>query len=298
MLYFYENINLFYKKQKYLMKEDINKFIDLYLNEDIKDGDHTSNACIAKNTYGKAELIVKESGILAGVEIAELIFKKLDPSIKLKKNINDGSKIKQGDIAFTVDGPSKSILGAERLVLNCMQRMSGIATKTYDIKKLILKTKTKILDTRKTTPGFRFFEKLAVKIGGGFNHRYGLYDMMMIKDNHIDFSGGIKKAIKNANEYQINNNLNLKIIIEARNLNEVNEIIKTSKVDRILLDNFSVEETKKAVEIINKKFEIESSGNITEINIKKYAECGVDFISLGALTHSANILDLSLKAKN
>ena len=244
---------------------------------------------------GKAHLLVKENGILAGMELAQLIFHKVDVRIVMKPLLNDGDIIDIGDIAFTVEGPSSSLLTAERLVLNCMQRMSGIATKTYDINKLIKGTKQRF-DTRKTTPGIRLIEKWAVKIGGGTNHRFGLYDMMMIKDNHIDFAGGIKQAIERAVSYQESKGLSLKIEVEARNLKEVEEILAVGNIHRIMLDNFSYKDTSTAVNLINGKYEIESSGGITEETIRGHAECGVDFVSVGALTHSISSLDLSLKA--
>lgn len=278
------------------MKKALNEFIELALKEDVGSGDYTSMACIPSNASGKAKLLVKEKGILAGMEVAEAIFKKVDPNIIFKPFLKDGDSINKGDIAFEVYGNSISLLTSERLVLNCMQRMSGIATKTSYYVSLIKGTEAKILDTRKTTPGIRMLEKLAVKIGGGTNHRFGLYDMMMIKDNHIDFAGGIPNAIKNANTYQQKNDINIPIEIEARNLNEVNEILSISGINRIMLDNFTFDDTKTAVELIDKRYETESSGGITEKTIRKYALCGVDYISVGALTHSISSLDLSLKA--
>lgn len=278
------------------MEEELNKLITNALQEDVREGDHTSLACIPKSAIGKAKLLVKENGIIAGVEVAKLIFSKVDSSIKTTVLIKDGNPIKVGDIVLEVEGPSISILTAERLVLNCMQRMSAIATKTQKIKTLIKGTKTKVLDTRKTTPNFRFLEKLAVKIGGGTNHRFGLYDMMMIKDNHIDFAGGISSAIEKANLYQQQKKINIPIEIEARNINEVIEILSVGKIQRIMLDNFTIKDTKKAVKLINNKYQTESSGGITEKTIGEYAKCGVDFISVGALTHSIQSLDLSLKA--
>jgi len=278
------------------MQEELNEFIERALHEDVKNGDHTSLACIPADAMGKAHLLVKKNGILAGMDLAALIFQKVDKRIVINPLLKDGDTIAIGDIAFTIEGPANSLLTAERLVLNCMQRMSGIATKTYEINKLIEGTKAKVLDTRKTTPGFRLLEKLAVKIGGGSNHRFGLYDMMMIKDNHIDFAGGIKQAIKKAVSYQESKGLSLKIEVEARNLKEVEEILAVGHIHRIMLDNFSYEDTRTAVNLINGKYEIEASGGITKENIRAYAECGVDFISVGALTHSASSLDLSLKA--
>ena len=278
------------------MQEEINEFIERALHEDVRDGDHTSLACIPRDAMGKAYLLVKENGILAGMELAKHIFQKVDERIVMNPLLKDSDSIAVGDIAFTVKGPSCSLLTAERLVLNCMQRMSGIATKTHEINKLIEGTKAQVLDTRKTTPGIRILEKWAVKIGGGTNHRFGLYDMMMIKDNHIDFAGGIKQAIEKAINYQKNKNLSLKIEVEARDLQEVKEILDIGKIHRIMLDNFSYEDTRTAVNMINGKYETEASGGITEETIRAHAECGVDFISVGALTHSVSSLDLSLKA--
>jgi len=278
------------------MQEELNEFIERALHEDVRDGDHTSLACIPVDAKGKAHLLVKQNGILAGMDLAALIFQKVDKRIVMNPFLRDGDAIVTGDIAFTIEGPSSSLLTAERLVLNCMQRMSGIATKTHEINKLIEGTKTKVLDTRKTTPGIRLLEKWAVKIGGGTNHRFGLYDMMMIKDNHIDFAGGIKQAIERAVSYQESKGLSLKIEVEARNLKEVEEILAVGNIHRIMLDNFSYKDTSTAVNLINGKYEIESSGGITEETIRGHAECGVDFVSVGALTHSISSLDLSLKA--
>ena len=278
------------------MQEELNEFIERALHEDVKDGDHTSLACIPADAMGKAHLLVKENGILAGMDLAALIFQKVDERIVMNPLLKDGDPIAIGDIAFTIEGPANSLLTAERLVLNCMQRMSGIATKTHEINKLIEGTKAKVLDTRKTTPGVRLLEKWAVKIGGGTNHRFGLYDMMMIKDNHIDFAGGIKQAIEKAVSYQESKGLSLKIEVEARNLKEVEEILAVGHIHRIMLDNFSYKDTRIAVEMINGKYETEASGGITEETIRAHAECGVDFISVGALTHSVTSLDLSLKA--
>ncbi len=274
----------------------LKSFIKNAINEDIGDGDHTSLACISANKIGKAKLLIKENGIIAGIKIAKFIFNEFDKGFKFEIFKNDGDICKPGEIAFIIEGKSIVILQAERLVLNVMQRMSGIATQTNLYVKELSGLKTKILDTRKTTPGFRYFEKEAVKIGGGLNHRFGLFDMILIKDNHVDFAGGISNAIKRVNTYLTNNNKQLKIEIEARNISDVQEIIKIGKVNRIMLDNFSIENTKIAVEIINGKFETESSGGITINNIRKYAECGVDYISVGALTHHVKSLDLSLKA--
>lgn len=278
------------------MQEELNEFIERALYEDVRDGDHTSLACIPNDAMGKTQLLVKENGILAGMALASLIFQKVDDRIVMNNILKDGDAIKIGDIAFTIEGPSISLLTAERLVLNCMQRMSGIATKTHEINKLIEGTKVKVLDTRKTTPGIRLLEKWAVEIGGGTNHRFGLYDMMMIKDNHIDFAGGIKQAIEKAVSYQESKGLSLKIEVEARDLKEVEEILAVGHIHRIMLDNFSYKDIRIAVEMIDGKFETEASGGITEETIRAYAECGVDFISVGALTHSVSSLDLSLKA--
>lgn len=279
-----------------IKKEEVLPLINLAFEEDIKDGDHSSLSCIPNNKMGKAQLIVKDQGIIAGIQLAEWIFESIDPTLFIDIKVKDGDKVKKGDIAFTVKGCSISILTAERLVLNCMQRMSAIATKTRDYVELVKGTKTTILDTRKTTPGIRILEKWAVKIGGGDNHRFGLYDMIMLKDNHIDYAGGITKAIDKAKKYLKEKNLNLKIEVEARDIKEVKEILTTKGVHRIMLDNFTPKDTIKAVKLINGKFETESSGGITSSTIRTYAECGVDFISVGALTHSIYNMDLSLKA--
>ncbi|MCX6297219.1 MAG: carboxylating nicotinate-nucleotide diphosphorylase [Bacteroidetes bacterium] len=275
---------------------NIQKFITAALAEDMGDGDHTSLACIPSSAIGKAQLLVKENGISAGVELAKEIFKTVDKSLKLNVFINDGSKIKEGDIVLTVEGKSQSILLAERLVLNCMQRMSGIATKTNHLVQLCKGTKTKVIDTRKTTPTLRGLEKWAVVLGGGANHRIGLYDMVLIKDNHIDYAGGIQQAIDASKKYLKAKNKKLKIEVEARNLHEVKEILSIGGINRIMLDNFSTADIKKAVLLIDGKYETEASGGITEQNISKYAKCGVNFISVGALTHHIKSLDLSLKA--
>lgn len=275
---------------------NIQKFIDSALAEDTGDGDHTSLACIPSSAKGKAHLLVKENGILAGVDLAIQIFNTVDKSLKVKVFMKDGSKIKVGDVVLTVEGKSQSILLAERLVLNCMQRMSGIATKTNYLVQLCKGTKTKVIDTRKTTPNLRGLEKWAVILGGGANHRIGLYDMILIKDNHIDYAGGIKQAIDASKKYLKSKNKKLKIEVEARNLNEVKEILSIGGIHRIMLDNFSISDIKKAVKLIAGKYETEASGGITEKNISSYAKCGVDFISVGALTHHIKSLDLSLKA--
>ncbi|UPQ79025.1 carboxylating nicotinate-nucleotide diphosphorylase [Flavobacterium azooxidireducens] len=266
------------------------------IREDIGEGDHSSLACIPKSATGKAKLLVKDQGIIAGVEFAKLIFNHVDSDLEVETFIQDGSSVNYGDIVFHVSGSSQSILKAERLVLNSMQRMSAIATKTKMYVDLLEGTATKVLDTRKTTPGFRAAEKWAVKIGGGENHRFALYDMIMLKDNHNDFAGGISKAIQKTKDYLSKNKLDLKIIVEARNLNEVEEILNSGGVYRILLDNFDYEMTKEAVKLIGNKCLTESSGNINEKTIRYYAECGVNYISSGALTHSVYNMDLSLKA--
>ena len=274
----------------------IDDLINVAIKEDIGDGDHTSLSCIPQNAQGKAHLLVKEDCVIAGVELAERIFKRIDPNLLFQKKINDGELVNVGDIIFTIEGTSQSILQAERLVLNFMQRMSGIASNTNYYAKILDGLDTKILDTRKTTPGLREIEKWAVKIGGGLNHRMGLYDMIMIKDNHVDYAGGIAAAINSTHEYLKNNNKQLKIEVEARNLTEVKEILAEGKVHRIMLDNFSFEEMRTAVKLIDGKYETEASGGITSETIREYAECGVDYISVGALTHQINSVDLSLKA--
>lgn len=278
------------------MDQLIDKVIDIAFAEDIGDGDHTTLCSIPNDAEGKAELKIKENGILAGVEIGKKVFLKIDPTLEIDVLIKDGTKVYPGDIVLTVKGKVQSILMAERLVLNFMQRMSGIATTTNHYVSLIAHTKTKILDTRKTTPGIRLLEKQAVKIGGGENHRIGLFDMILLKDNHVDYAGGIKNAIEGAKEYISKNKLDLKIEIEVRNFRELDEVLTLGGVDRVMLDNFSPEDTKKAVEIINGVIEVESSGGITIDTIKDYAETGVDFISVGALTHSVEGLDMSLLA--
>ncbi|WP_298539010.1 carboxylating nicotinate-nucleotide diphosphorylase [uncultured Aquimarina sp.] len=275
---------------------EIELIIKNAIREDVGDGDHSSLACIPKVATGKAKLLVKDEGILAGVEFAKNVFNYVDPKMEVEVKIEDGSKVKHGDIAFYVSGSSQSILKAERLVLNAMQRMSAIATKTNQFVQLLEGTGTKILDTRKTTPGIRALEKWAVKIGGGENHRFALYDMIMLKDNHIDFAGGITNAIEKTKKYLEDTNRDLKIIVEARDLHEIKEILKTPGVYRILIDNFNYEDTRKAVELIGNTCLTESSGGINEKTVRKYAECGVNYISSGALTHSVYNLDLSLKA--
>lgn len=275
---------------------EIQEFIKLAIDEDIKDGDHSSLACIPATETGKAKLLVKQEGILAGVELAEKIFNYFDPTSSLDILMKDGEEMKVGDIAFYVSGNTHAILKAERLVLNCMQRMSAVATRTNQVASKIADLKTKVLDTRKTTPLLRFLEKWAVRIGGGVNHRFGLYDMIMLKDNHIDYAGGIKKAITKTNQYLKDNNKTLKIEIETRNLEEVREVLSIGNVDRIMLDNFSYADIKTAVALIDENYETEASGGITIDTVRQYAECGVDFVSMGALTHSVKNLDLSLKA--
>ncbi|MCB9425460.1 MAG: carboxylating nicotinate-nucleotide diphosphorylase [Flavobacteriales bacterium] len=283
-----------------ISKQQFDKEIELIIanaiREDVGLGDYSSLSCIPKEAMGKAQLLVKDNGIIAGVEFAQRVFCQLDPTSEVEVYINDGEEVKNGDIVFEVKGSSQLILKAERLVLNAMQRMSAIATKTKTYVALLDGTNTTILDTRKTTPGIRALEKWAVKIGGGENHRFALYDMIMLKDNHIDFAGGITKAIQKTKQYLKENNLDLKIIIEARDLGEVQEILQVEGIHRILLDNFSYEDTRKAVEMIGDKTQTESSGGINEETMRKYAECGVDFISSGALTHSIYNMDLSLKA--
>ncbi|MHA6280796.1 carboxylating nicotinate-nucleotide diphosphorylase [Salinimicrobium sp. CAU 1759] len=277
-------------------EKEIEIIIENALREDVGEGDHSSLACIPLEARGRAKLLVKDNGIVAGVEFAKQVFKKVDPDMKVEVLVQDGSRIKPRDIIFYVEGASQSILKAERLVLNAMQRMSAIATKTRTFADRLEGTSTKILDTRKTTPGIRALEKWAVKIGGGENHRFALYDMIMLKDNHIDFAGGIETAIAKTRKYLEDKNLDLKIIVEARNINEIRQILKAGGVDRILLDNFNYDDTREAVTLINGRCETESSGGITLETARKYAECGVDFISSGALTHSVHNLDLSLKA--
>lgn len=277
-------------------QKEIDVIIANAIREDVGQGDHSSLACIPNGTFGKAHLIVKDKGVLSGVEFALKVFKYVDPKLHVKIKINDGSIVKFGDIAFEVMGSQQSILKSERLVLNAMQRMSAISTKTSEFVNLLKGTNTKILDTRKTTPGIRALEKWAVSIGGGVNHRFGLYDMIMLKDNHIDFAGGITQALNQTVQYLKHNNLNLKIIVEARDMDEIDEIIQHGGANRILIDNFGVNETKKAVDFIAGRCETESSGGINEVMLRHYAECGVDYISSGALTHSVYNLDLSLKA--
>jgi nicotinate-nucleotide pyrophosphorylase (carboxylating) len=275
---------------------DLDRFIRQALKEDIGNGDHTSLSTIPSNAKNKASLIIKQDGILAGIELAKKIFWIVDRNLKVTVYKNDGAHIKKGDIAFSMEGSARSILTAERVVLNCMQRMSGIATMTNKLVNLCKPYKVKVVDTRKTTPGMRALEKWAVRIGGGTNHRFGLYDMILIKNNHIDFAGGIHTAIESATNYLKRKKLKLQIEIEARNIKEVKEILATEKVNRILLDNFSIPEIKKAVQLIKRRFETEISGGVNEKNIRRYASCGADYISVGALTHSVKSLDMSLTA--
>jgi nicotinate-nucleotide pyrophosphorylase (carboxylating) len=274
----------------------IDEIIDNALREDIGEGDHSSLACVPKHGKGIAKLLVKDSGVLAGVELAQRIFKRFDPQLEIEIFIQDGAQVNPGDIAFEVRGSSRSILSTERLVLNFMQRMSGIATQTNEIVGLIADTGCKLLDTRKTTPGIRYMEKWAVRIGGGYNHRFALYDMIMIKDNHIDYAGGIPQAIDRTHAYLKQKGKNLKIEIEVRDFNELHQVLDNGQVDRIMLDNFTPEQLRKALELIPSQYETEASGGITRETIRSYAETGVQYISVGALTHSFRSLDMSLKA--
>jgi nicotinate-nucleotide pyrophosphorylase (carboxylating) len=278
------------------MDQLISELIELAFAEDIGDGDHTTLCCIPSTAKGKSRLIIKEAGVIAGVEMAKRIFHHFDPDLKIDIFIQDGSEVKKGDIAFTVEGKVQSLLQTERLVLNVMQRMSGIATVTRNYVKALEGTHTKVLDTRKTTPGMRLMEKEAVKAGGGENHRIGLFDMILLKDNHVDFAGGIKQAITRAKRYLKEKEKNLRIEIEVRNFDELDQALKAGGIDRIMLDNFSVEDTREAVRRVNGRYETESSGGITFDTLRAYAETGVDYISVGALTHSVKSLDMSLKA--
>ena len=277
-------------------EELIDALIDLAFAEDIGDGDHTTLCCIPAEAMGRQRLIIKEEGILAGVEIARMVFHRFDPELQMTVYITDGAHVKPGDVAFVVEGRVRSLLQTERLMLNIMQRMSGVATMTHRYQSELAGLKTKVLDTRKTTPGMRILEKEAVKIGGGMNHRIGLFDMILLKDNHVDFAGGIRQAITKAHEYLKANGKDLKIEIEVRNLDELQEALDTGGVDRIMLDNFTPELTRQAVEIIAGRCETESSGGITLATLRQYGECGVDYISVGALTHSVKGLDMSFKA--
>jgi nicotinate-nucleotide pyrophosphorylase (carboxylating) len=277
-------------------RDEIEIIIANAVREDVGPGDHSSLACIPENAFGKAKLLVKDKGVLAGVEFARLVFKYIDPRLRMTVLIQDGTTVKFGDVAFEVQGPQQSILKAERIVLNAMQRMSAIATKTDYFVQMLKGTSTKILDTRKTTPGIRALEKWAVTIGGGVNHRFALYDVIMLKDNHIDFAGGVTEALKLTSEYIKHHQLDLKIIVEARDLDEIKAILQHGGADRILIDNFNIQETKEAVALIGDLCQTESSGGIDEVTLRHYAECGVDYISSGALTHSVYNMDLSLKA--
>ena len=278
------------------MIDNLDELIKLWFAEDIGDGDHTTLSCIPADARGKSQLIIKEAGVLAGVEVAKRIFHAFDPELQVTQYLHDGDRVKPGDIAFVVEGRIQSLLQTERLMLNVMQRMSGVATRTAEYVKLLEGTHTRVLDTRKTTPGLRLLEKEAVKIGGGCNHRIGLYDMILLKDNHVDFAGGIDKAITRAKDYCAAKDKNLKIEIEVRNFDELNQVLAVGGVDRIMLDNFTPTDTKKAVALIGGRYETESSGGITFDTLRTYAECGVDFISVGALTHSVKSLDMSFKA--
>ncbi len=278
------------------LNDQLDDLIKYWFAEDIGDGDHTSLSSIPATAMGKSRLIIKETGVLAGVEIAKRIFAAFDPELKMTQYLNDGDEVKPGDIAFDVEGKVLSLLQTERLMLNIMQRMSGVATVTRKYAKCLEGLKTKVLDTRKTTPGLRLLEKQAVKIGGGTNHRIGLFDMILLKDNHVDFAGGIENAITRAKDYCKEKGKDLKIEIEVRNFDELNQVLAIGGVDRIMLDNFNTENTKKAVELIAGRYEVESSGGITFDTLRDYAECGVDFISVGALTHSVKSLDMSFKA--
>jgi nicotinate-nucleotide pyrophosphorylase (carboxylating) len=278
------------------MSENLNELIKLWFAEDIGDGDHTTLSCIPDTAMGKSQLIVKENGVIAGIEVAKRVFAAFDSTLKMTQFLHDGDEVKVGDVAFVVEGKIQSLLQTERLMLNIMQRMSGVATTTRSYVKLLEGTKCRVLDTRKTTPGLRLLEKEAVKIGGGTNHRIGLFDMILLKDNHVDFAGGIKKAIARAKEYCAEKGKNLKIEIEVRNFTELEEVLDVGGVDRIMLDNFTPENTRRAVELIAGRYETESSGGITFDTLRTYAECGVDFISVGALTHSVKSLDMSFKA--
>lgn len=280
----------------YTVDELNDKLIDLAFSEDIGDGDHTTLCCIPDDEMGKSQLIIKENGILAGIRVAQQVFNRFDPTMKVEVLIEDGTLVKPGDVAMIVSGKVRSLLQTERLMLNIMQRMSGIATMTSKYVKKLEGTNTRILDTRKTTPGMRMMEKEAVKIGGGVNHRIGLFDMILLKDNHIDFAGGIDAALDKCHQYLKDKGLDLKIEIEVRSFDELQQVLNHGGVDRIMLDNFNTEDTKKAVAMINHRYETESSGGITYDTIRDYAECGVDFISVGALTHSVKGLDMSFKA--
>ena len=278
------------------MLDNLDELIKLWFAEDIGDGDHTTLSSIPADAMGKQQLIIKEEGIVAGIEVAKRVFAAFDPELKMTQYLHDGDQVKPGDVAFIVEGRVQSLLQTERLMLNIMQRMSGVATRTAEYVKLVEGTKCRVLDTRKTTPGLRMLEKEAVRIGGGCNHRIGLFDMILLKDNHVDFAGGISNAIRRAQEYLKEKGKNLKIEIEVRSFDELQEALNTGGIDRIMLDNFSPADTRKAVEIIDGRVEVESSGGITYDTLREYAECGVDVISVGALTHSVKSLDMSFKA--
>ena len=278
------------------MFDNLDELIKLWFAEDIGDGDHTTLSSIPADAMGKQQLIIKEEGIVAGIEVAKRVFAAFDPELKMTQYLHDGDRVKPGDIAFVVEGRTQSLLQTERLMLNIMQRMSGVATRTAEYVKLVEGTKCRVLDTRKTTPGLRMLEKEAVRIGGGCNHRIGLFDMILLKDNHVDFAGGIANAIRRAQAYLKEKGKNLKIEIEVRSFDELNEALATGGIDRIMLDNFSPADTRRAVEIIGGRVEVESSGGITYDTLREYAECGVDVISVGALTHSVKSLDMSFKA--
>ena len=278
------------------MLDNLDELIKLWFAEDIGDGDHTTLSSIPADAMGKQQLIIKEEGIVAGIEVAKRVFAAFDPELTMTQYLHDGDRVKPGDIAFVVEGRVQSLLQTERLMLNIMQRMSGVATRTAEYVKLVEGTKCRVLDTRKTTPGLRMLEKEAVRIGGGCNHRIGLFDMILLKDNHVDFAGGISNAIRRAQEYLKEKGKNLKIEIEVRSFDELQEALNTGGIDRIMLDNFSPADTRKAVEIIGGRVEVESSGGITYDTLREYAECGVDVISVGALTHSVKSLDMSFKA--
>lgn len=277
-------------------KNEVQLIIANAIREDVGDGDYSSLACIPSDAFGKAKLLIKDNGVIAGVNFAKQVFHYVDPELNIEILINDGEEVKFGDIAFYVEGLKQSILKAERIVLNAMQRMSAISTKTHSYVEILKGTNTKILDTRKTTPGFRALEKWAVAIGGGVNHRFALYDMIMLKDNHIDFAGGITKAISTTKDYLKKHDLDLQIIVEARDLDEIEEILENKGVQRILIDNFNYTDTQKAIKLIGDQCQTESSGGIDEVTLRFYAECGVNYISCGALTHSVSNMDLSLKA--
>lgn len=284
------------KKPKYINSESLSVFIQRALTEDVGDGDHSTLGSIPKDQQGQAQLLIKEDGVIAGLELAKLIFNQFDPTLEVDLLLKDGDQVKKGDVGLRVSGSAASILTTERLVLNCLQRMSGIATKTHQLNQLISHTKAKLMDTRKTTPNFRMMEKWAVLLGGGLNHRFALYDMVMLKDNHIDFAGGIEKAIENTKNYLSAKALKLKIEVETRTLEEVEEVLRVGGIDFIMLDNMDYATMRKAVQLVHGRYPLEASGGITEETLKDVAECGVDFISVGALTHQVKSMDISLKA--